>query len=97
MGKRAVLIAFAFVATVWSKEEPQEATAGWPREFYQEGGASLSGPGVNGSTRLSVGDGDAGFWAALGRKNTQYPLGIDVILAGPGQLAAIPRSSKTEV
>ncbi len=63
----------------------------------RDGGASLSGPGVNGRTRLSVGDGEAGFWAALARKNTQFPLGIDVILAGPGQLAAIPRSSKTEV
>lgn len=63
----------------------------------KDGGAALSGPGVDGHTRLSVVDGDAGFWAALARKNTQFPLGIDVILAGPGRLAAIPRSSKTEV
>ena len=67
------------------------------RTLTKDGGASLSGPGVDGRTRLSVGDGDAGFWTALARKANQFPLGIDVILAGPGRLAAIPRSSKTEV
>ncbi len=66
-------------------------------DLSDTGGATLTGPGVNGSARLSMGDNDAGFWPALAAVNTQFPLGIDVVLAAPGRLAAVPRSSKTEV
>ena len=66
-------------------------------ELRNDGGAMLSGPGIDGSTRLSVGGPDATFWPVLAQVNAPFPLGIDVVLAAPGRLAAVPRSSKTEV
>lgn len=53
----------------------------------------LSGPGIRGVEGFGVaGLGDA-FWGAMVENHARFPVGIDVIFAAPGQLAALPRST----
>lgn len=57
----------------------------------------LAGPGIESETGISVVGLPNGFWPAMQRNATRFPLGIDVILAGPGAVATLPRSSRIEV
>lgn len=56
-------------------------------------GKVLTGPGIEGSARLSVTGMTAGGWEALSRNAALYPLGIDSVFAAPDSLAALPRST----
>jgi alpha-D-ribose 1-methylphosphonate 5-triphosphate synthase subunit PhnH len=56
---------------------------------------SLKGPGVKGSKTIFVAGLGLGLMEALQQCNAEFPLGIDLILADPGdRIACIPRSSK---
>src|SRR5262249_51019383 len=58
------------------------------------GGAPLvlTGPGIKGSTRLSAAPLPADFAARLVANRALFPRGVDLILAGPEAVAALPRS-----
>lgn len=53
----------------------------------------LSGPGIRGAEHFGVAGLDEGFWSAMAKNHARFPVGIDVIFAAPGQLAALPRST----
>lgn len=61
----------------------------------------LSGPGIKGSKHLRVAGPTRTWWDALVLKNSEFPLGIDLILTadqadGSVQLACIPRTTKIQ-
>jgi len=60
-------------------------------------GHRLRGPGIQGERRLCVDGLCDGFWAAVRDNGALYPQGVDVFLAAPGHLAALPRSVTVEV
>jgi alpha-D-ribose 1-methylphosphonate 5-triphosphate synthase subunit PhnH len=55
-------------------------------------GWTLSGPGIQGSTRLTVEGLPSGFARAWAENAALYPQGVDVFLCAPRDLAALPRS-----
>lgn len=55
-------------------------------------GATLSGPGIDGQTRLAVGGVGDGFWCWLADNPARFPRGLDFILTCGDRLAALPRS-----
>lgn len=55
-------------------------------------GIELSGPGINGTTRLHVKGLDTIFWQALQRNNRRFPLGYDVILTTKTEIVSLPRT-----
>ncbi len=57
----------------------------------------LSGPGIEGATELRVDGVPKALWEAVQANHALYPCGLDFILAAPGRLAALPRSTKVEV
>ncbi|MGB1109461.1 MAG: phosphonate C-P lyase system protein PhnH [Gammaproteobacteria bacterium] len=65
-------------------------------ELSNESGVTLSGPGINGSTWLSVSGVDDGFWQQVRHNHGLFPRGVDLILSCGDRLAAIPRSTKVE-
>ncbi len=52
----------------------------------------LTGPGIQGRTRLRAGGLSADFARAWAENAALYPQGVDVFLAAPDGLAALPRS-----
>jgi len=65
--------------------------------FGRGEGARLTGPGIETETAFSAVGLPDGFWSAMQGNAMRFPLGIDVILAGPGAVAALPRSTRIEV
>lgn len=68
-----------------------------PSEGFQ--GIRLEGPGIEGKTELHVRGLSSEWIEALKDKNSEFPLGVDVILASDSELedpkvACIPRSSR---
>jgi len=63
-------------------------------------GLELSGPGAPGARQLWLQGANADFFAALSRKNAEFPLGVDVFFVseGPqgGLVAGLPRSTRFE-
>lgn len=55
-------------------------------------GVALAGPGIESVHRLAVSGLRDDFWAWLNTSDRIFPLGIDIILAGPDCLAALPRT-----
>lgn len=53
----------------------------------------ISGPGIQASERFGVAGLEAGFWQAMSENHARFPVGIDVIFAAPGRIAALPRST----
>lgn len=53
----------------------------------------LCGPGLRGKLGFGVTGLGAGFWTAMAENHAQFPIGIDVIFAAPGAVAALPRST----
>jgi alpha-D-ribose 1-methylphosphonate 5-triphosphate synthase subunit PhnH len=56
-------------------------------------GRTLTGPGINGSTRLRADGLPDAFWTALADTRVLFPQGLDVILAAPEGLACLPRTT----
>lgn len=56
-------------------------------------GLHLAGPGVNGEARVTLAPLPQGFVAQLARNRADFPLGVDLILTAPGQVAGLPRST----
>ncbi len=54
----------------------------------------LTGPGIDGETRFSAAPLPADFVAQWRDNNARFPQGVDIILAGRGQIAALPRSTE---
>ncbi|MFE1599988.1 phosphonate C-P lyase system protein PhnH [Methylobacterium sp. ID0610] len=60
----------------------------------EEGGLVLEGPGIRGRAPLSAAPLPADFAARMARNRAGFPLGIDLLLAAPGRLAGLPRSTR---
>ena len=56
-------------------------------------GLHLTGPGIRGATRIAPAPLPAGFVAQRAENHAAFPLGVDVILAAPGLVAGLPRST----
>ena len=54
----------------------------------------LSGPGIRGTAPFGVDGLSQRFWTAMAENPARSPLGIDVIFAAPGRIAALPRSTR---
>jgi alpha-D-ribose 1-methylphosphonate 5-triphosphate synthase subunit PhnH len=57
-------------------------------------GKRLAGPGIAGEGRLSVGGLPERFWTGLRENHARFPRGVDVILASPTSVAALPRTTQ---
>lgn len=59
---------------------------------------TLSGPGVSGTGQLRVAGVPGGEFQALAERNSDFPLGLDLILVSwDGMVACIPRSTQIRV
>ncbi|MEG9528645.1 MAG: phosphonate C-P lyase system protein PhnH [Hyphomicrobiales bacterium] len=56
-------------------------------------GLRLTGPGIAGSARMALTPLPAGFVGQLAENRADFPLGVDLILTAPGQIAGLPRST----
>lgn len=65
--------------------------------FTQPKDHLLQGPGIKNSIRFSSGPVPGTFWQDLQENNARFPLGVDLIFAGSGQIAAIPRSTTVTI
>ena len=54
----------------------------------------LAGPGIDGETSFGASPLPEDFAQQLASNNARFPLGVDVILAGQNQIAALPRSTR---
>ncbi|MCF4127699.1 phosphonate C-P lyase system protein PhnH [Methylobacterium sp. SyP6R] len=59
-------------------------------------GWRLDGPGIRGSARLSASPLPADILPRLARNHAGFPQGVDLILAAPGLVAALPRSTRVQ-
>lgn len=59
-----------------------------------DAGVSLKGPGIQTMQGFGAAPLAADFWSQLKATRADFPLGLDVIFASPGQIAAIPRSTE---
>jgi alpha-D-ribose 1-methylphosphonate 5-triphosphate synthase subunit PhnH len=59
-------------------------------------GKRLTGPGIAGEARLAVEGVPERFWAELRDNHARVPRGVDVILAAPAGVAALPRTTRVE-
>ena len=55
-------------------------------------GFTLEGPGIKGRTGFSAAPLPADFAARMAENRRGFPLGVDLILAGPGGVLGLPRS-----
>ena len=56
----------------------------------------LSGPGIRGRANLAVAPRPPGWPEALRNNHAGFPLGVDCLLAAPGCVAGLPRSTTVE-
>jgi len=61
-------------------------------EFAQDW--RLTGPGIDGETSFSTAPLPADFVAQWRDNHARFPQGVDIIFAGGGQIAALPRSTE---
>ena len=54
----------------------------------------LSGPGIKGTAGFGVDGLTQSFWGAMAENHARFPVGIDVIFAAAGRIAALPRSTR---
>ena len=57
---------------------------------------TLRGPGIDGQASLAVAGLPDSFWPQWAENRALFPCGVDVILAGPGAYAALPRTTRVE-
>lgn len=60
---------------------------------FGDGAVELSGPGLRGELNFGVQGLGQEFWRAMAENHARFPVGIDVIFAAPGEIAALPRST----
>lgn len=60
-------------------------------------GPLLHGPGIAETAQLGFDPMPASFWQEVQRNRASFPRGVDLILAAPNTLAALPRSVFAEV
>ncbi|MEC7202579.1 MAG: phosphonate C-P lyase system protein PhnH [Pseudomonadota bacterium] len=60
-------------------------------------GPRLTGPGIESERRLTVEGVPTNFWENVRLNNSNFPLGIDIVLICGDQVACLPRSTKVEV
>ncbi|HSI40967.1 MAG TPA: phosphonate C-P lyase system protein PhnH [Xanthobacteraceae bacterium] len=60
---------------------------------FAPAGLNLEGPGVEGRRRFGAAPLPAGLTGWLRANRALYPRGVDLFLAGPGGIAALPRST----
>ena len=53
----------------------------------------LKGPGIAGRARVALTPLPSGFVGQLAANRADFPLGVDLILTAPGQVAGLPRST----
>ncbi|MCX7348965.1 MAG: phosphonate C-P lyase system protein PhnH [Alphaproteobacteria bacterium] len=61
---------------------------------FAPGDVVLSGPGILSSEPFGVAGVNTSFWAAMVENHARFPIGIDVIFAAPGLVAALPRATE---
>lgn len=64
---------------------------------FEDGPLVLEGPGLAAPRRIGARPLPADFAAQMARNAEKFPLGIDLVLAGPGEFLAIPRSVRVRV
>lgn len=96
---------FAFVSDVHEQPDLQRLSPGtheYPDRSatlvlqvpgFRRMDAVLSGPGIKGRVHFGVEGLGQPFWAAMAENHARFPMGVDVILAAPGGIAALPRST----
>jgi len=57
----------------------------------------LTGPGIRKSTPLKVEGIEAALWRQWRENGALYPCGVDLVLAAPDAVAALPRSVRVEI
>jgi alpha-D-ribose 1-methylphosphonate 5-triphosphate synthase subunit PhnH len=62
--------------------------------FGKNGPLDLSGPGIETATRFGTAPVSQTFWDQVQANNAQFPRGTDLIFAGEGHIAALPRSTQ---
>lgn len=85
------------VSAAESAGEPIADAKSRARPSAKSTSAVLSGPGIDGRVGLFV-RGPAGWTGARAKLNSEYPLGIDVLLfTADGRLVSLPRTTQLEV
>ena len=64
---------------------------------FSTGAVTLSGPGISSSESFGVAGLDSAFWTEMAENHARFPVGIDVIFAAPGLVAALPRSTEIRI
>ena len=67
------------------------------RGLWNEAGATLSGPGIETTEVLEASPLPLDFWDQLRANRALFPRGVDVVLAAPDRLVALPRSVRVQV
>lgn len=101
----------AFVVAVYAAERPRLDALDLGSDLYPERAATLilqvdglgvgneivlSGPGIDGASRLAVDGLDEAFWAERKALEILFPRGLDIILVDGEAVAAVPRSTAVE-
>ena len=100
------LARFALIVDAWTMP-PLEAFDGGSDEYPDRSatlivqvaaltagvGKRLAGPGIAGEARLAVDGAPERFWVGLRDNHARFPRGVDVILAAPDRVAALPRTT----
>jgi alpha-D-ribose 1-methylphosphonate 5-triphosphate synthase subunit PhnH len=63
-------------------------------QMLSDVGVRLKGPGIKNEHQFAAAALGGDFWRQMQVARRDFPLGIDVILVGPGAIAAIPRSTQ---
>jgi alpha-D-ribose 1-methylphosphonate 5-triphosphate synthase subunit PhnH len=64
--------------------------------LHADGPITLSGPGIAMVTKLGIDGLPARFWSEWTANHGDFPCGVDVLLAAPDAIAALPRTTKAE-
>jgi alpha-D-ribose 1-methylphosphonate 5-triphosphate synthase subunit PhnH len=62
-------------------------------ETLTPAGWTLTGPGIKAETAFGAAPVPAGLAAQLADNRGRFPMGVDIIFAAPGSIAALPRST----
>jgi len=66
------------------------------RSFRPGHGRRLTGPGIDGESRIEVQGVSEWLWSMLRENNASFPRGVDVLLTADSRVVALPRSTRVE-